>query len=141
MLVVCSRIYVEITVDFGTEAVLGKHPSHSLPDNGFRFAYEEFLGSGETLASRIAGMAYIHLVRKLLSGETDFFCIDNNDIISTVHVRSERSLVLAAQHHCYSGSQTTDNLIGRINHYPLFLNHTRGSRHCFVALCVHCVDF
>ena len=96
-------------------------------------ASEKFLGSSETLTSRIAGVTYIDLICELLPGETDFLGVDYDNIIAAVHVRGVVHLVLAAQHDSHFGSKATHDLVCCINHYPFLLDHVRVSRHCFVA--------
>lgn len=126
-------IYMKVAVHLVAQAGLGEHLADCLPDYGFRLAYEKLLGSSETLASGIAGVTYIDLVRELLPCETDLVGIDYDYIIAAVHVRGVVHLVLAAQHDSHFGSKATHDLVCCINHYPFLLDHVRVSRHCFVA--------
>lgn len=92
-------IYMKIPVHLGTKAGLGEHLTDGFPDYGFRFAGEKLLGVSETLTSGITGVVNIDLVCEFLSGETDLFGIDYDNIITAVHIRGIVHLVLAAENH------------------------------------------
>ena len=126
-------INIQVAVKFVTKAGFGEHSANCFPDYGFRLTSKKILGGGETLASGISGVMYINLVSQLLSCETNFFCIDNDYIITTVQVGGEVHLVLSAEHHCNLRSKSTYDLVVSINHYPFLVDCVRGSRHCFVA--------
>ena len=89
-----------------------------------RLAIEHLFRCGETLAARITGVANVHTVRQLLAGEADLVGVDDDDVVTTVHVRREIRLVLATEDKSDAGSETTQHLIGRINNVPFFLDGT-----------------
>ena len=121
MRVLRTFIYIEVAEQLGTETVLRKHSLDGMLHDKGRLAIEHFFGRSETLATRITGMADVHLVGQFLSRETDLLGVDDDDVVTTVGVGSEIRFVLAAEDKSDAGSETTQHLIGRINNVPLFL--------------------
>lgn len=100
MFVVRTCIYMKVAVQFVSEAVLREHSANCFPDYGIRFTDEKILGCRETLASGIAGVTNIDLVCEFFTCETDFLGVDNDNIVTAVHVGGKIHLVLSAQNHC-----------------------------------------
>ena len=84
-------------------------------------------------------MANVHLVGHLLTSESYLVRVDYDDVVTTIHMRSERRLVLTTKNESKSGSKTAYHLVGSIDHNPLLLDITCLEGYRFVALCVHLV--
>ena len=133
-------IKVEIVDELRTKTVLGKHAFYGHPYDFSRLFPEHFLRCREALPAGITRMADILLVSHFVSSEPYLVRIDDDDIVSAVHVRSIARFVLTAKNESYSGSKTAEHQVGGIDNDPLFLDIASFERYCFVTLCVHCLD-
>ena len=70
-------------------------------------------------------MAEILLVERLVAGHADLARVDDDDEITGVDVRRVLGLVLAPKTQGDFRSQTTQNLVGAVNHVPLALDFVR----------------
>ena len=113
-----SLIKIQVVDKLRAETVFRKHAFNGHPDKLRRFLLHDFLRCSETLSTRISGVTDIHLVSHLVSGEPDLVRIDDDDIVTAVHVRSIARLVLAAKDKRYSGSKTAEHQVGGINENP-----------------------
>ena len=119
-----SCIHIEVAEELGTEAVLRKHSLDGMLHDKGRLAIEHILGRSETLSTGITGVTDVHFVSQLLAREADLVGVDDDDVVTTVHVRREIRFVLATEDKGNAGSETTQHLIGRINNVPFFLDGT-----------------
>ena len=124
MRVLRTFIYIEVAEQLGTETVLRKHSLDGMLHDKGRLAVEHILGRSETLSSGVTGVTNVHFVGQLLAGKADLVGVDDDDVVTTVHVRREIRLVLATEDKSDAGSETTQHLIGRINNVPFFLDGT-----------------
>ena len=119
MLVLGTLVDVEVVEQLCGQFVFGKHTL----DN----AAEEFLvavGLGDDV-SRSAGLltAGVHTVTEinavghLLSSELNLVGIDDDDVVTAIHVGSEAGLVLTTKELSHFGSETAENLIGGVYRY------------------------
>lgn len=125
MRVLASFIQIKVVEKLCTKTVLRKHALHGVPDKICRFLREYLGRSAETLTSRITRMTDIDPVCHLLAGEPYLACIDDDDVVTTIHVRSEVRLVLAPEDKRYPGSKTTEDQVSCIDDNPLFVHCSR----------------
>ena len=138
MFVACVEIQVmELLL---TQTCLGKHAFDGVLENGQRLALKQILRRAKTLTSRITGVADVLPLGKLLSGQTYFVCVEDDDVVTAVSVRSEVGFVFATEQKHYPACKTAEDLIGSINDNPLFRGVLFVDRQCFVAKCVHSLD-
>ena len=87
-------------------------------------------------AARVARMAVVHLVLGLVAGDAELVGVDDDDEIAGVHVRGVDGLVLATQSVCHFTGDTTEHLVGGVNHKPLVHHFGRlgaeGLHECFL---------
>ena len=133
-------IYIKVCEDVCTKTCLGEHTLYCSPDKFCGFLLENLLGSAETLATRITGIANVNTVSHLLSLEDHLLCVYYDDVVTTVYVRSEAGLCLATEDKSNAGSETTKSETCRVNDNPILVYSRLVQRYCFVALCVHCLD-
>ena len=135
MLRTCVK--VEVVDDFASKTILREHTLDSHPYKLGRSLLEDLLRCGESLSTRVSGVADLPSVSHLLASEPYFVRIDYDDVVTAVEVRSEGRFVLAAEDKSNSGSKTAEHQVGSINHKPLFLDIASFERYSFVTLCVH----
>ena len=80
---------------------------------------------GFTNATRVAGVAIVFLVLRLVSGHNDISGVDDDNIITGVNVGREFWLVLAAQTTCDFAGHTTEDFALGVNHVPVTLDFMR----------------
>jgi hypothetical protein len=61
----------------------------------------------------------------LVAGDADLVGVDDDDEITGVDVRRVNGLVLAAQTECHFAGDTSEHLVGGVNHKPLVLHFGR----------------
>ena len=73
-------------------------------------------------------MVVIEFVLELGTGNADFVCVDDDDVIAGVHVRGEDGFVLSTQAMGNSGRQTAEDFVARVDDKPIALDGGRCSR-------------
>ena len=134
-------VHIHVLEQLGSQTILGEHALEHLQEQGVHTSLgaatlrlcHEFGGSAEALATGIAGIAHILVVGPLFAGHAHLVGVDNNHIVTTVYVRREVGLVLAAQQFCNLCAQTAQYLVGSIDNYPLFLDGCGVSRNGLVT--------
>ena len=141
LLVLGTCIDVQVVDELVAQTGLGQHTAHRLADEFLGTRGKDLAGRGEALAAGIAGVAGVNAVGHLLAGETNLLGIDDDDVVTTVHMRGVTGLVLATEHEGYAGSQATEHEVGCINEDPLLVHSCLVQGNCLVAKCVHCLDY
>ena len=73
-------------------------------------------------------MVVVKLILKLGTGDADFVCVDDNDVVAGVHVRGEDGFVLSTQPMGDSGGQSAEDFVARVDDKPIALDGGRCSR-------------
>lgn len=115
-------VYLEAYRLCAALARVGHHAEDSLLNDPFGMGLAEFGRSGYNLIANIAGVAGVDLGAFLVAGKDDFVRIDDDDIITAVHVRGEDSLVLSTQQVSCCDADLTEYLVGSVDNIPLALN-------------------
>ena len=123
-----------------TKTGLREHTLNSSPDQFGRSLSEDLGRRREALSTRVTGVARIDAFGHLLSGEGYLLGVDDDDVVTAVHVGGEARLRLATEDKRDAGSKTTKREIRRVNDDPLFVHSALVQGYCLVALCVHCLD-
>ena len=79
-------------------------------------------GSIESLSAWITSITCVDLVSLLLTREDNLCSVDDDNVVSTIYVRSERWLILATQQLCHFRAKATNNLVTCIDYDPLLLS-------------------
>ena len=106
VLVFSASIHKQVGKQLTTQTALGQHTPHCLFDNALRVLGQQFAGRLEALSARIARVPDIDLVGHFLTGQFDFFGVDNDHVITTINVRCEIRLVFAPDDFGYFTGQT-----------------------------------
>jgi hypothetical protein len=61
----------------------------------------------------------VHFVFALVAGYSNFFCVQNDDVITGINVRSVFRFMLTAQATSQFSSQTAQSFTGRVNNIPV----------------------
>ena len=126
-------VNVQVVDELVTKTGLGQHALHRPTDEFGGSFCKDLAGRGEALATRITGVANVNAVGHLFAGKTNLICIDDDDVVTTVHMRGVTGLVLATQHQGDAGSQATEHEVGCINDEPLLVHSCLVQGNCFVA--------
>lgn len=81
------------------------------------------------------------LLGRLLARECNLVCIDDDDEVTHIHVRSEGRLVLAAKKYCCVGCYATQYNAFSIDDVPLWLRIARLWTKCTHALALVPLQF
>ena len=135
-----AGINMQVAEDLATKTCLGEH-SFNGPPHQFSGSFREDLPrSRETLATRVTRVASVNAAVHLVSLESHLVSVDDDDVVTAIHVRGEAGFVLSAEDESNPGSKTAKRKIRGIDDNPLFVHSRLIERDCFVAKCVHCLD-
>src|SRR3569833_372365 len=105
-----------------TERPFWQHAFDRLFERTPRKTLLHFLEIGFVNPARIAGMAEILFIGFLRARHTQLSCIDDDDEIARIDVRSKFRFVLAAQSECHFAGNTSEDFVRRVNHEPVALD-------------------
>ncbi len=108
-----------------TQFGLGQHAFHPALDDADVVLFQHFHGQGNLQAARVVRKVFVFFLVPLVAGETDFFGVENDDVIARVGVGGVGGLILAAQNGGQLGAQAASHLIFGIHHVPLALGFLR----------------
>lgn len=110
------------------QTVAGDHTLNSLDHDALGMcAFQNLLGRALLDAARVAGVPVVDLVVALVAGHLHLVGVDDDDIVTHVHVGGEGRLVLAAQDVGDDRGQATQNDAFGVDQDPLFLDVRRSS--------------
>ena len=89
---------------------------------GWKATVQNLVGSPLFNAARMACMPIIGLGATLITGQMHLFSIDDDDVITAIHIWCVGWLVLTAYAHGNKRSKTPKNEIGCVNDEPVFLD-------------------
>ena len=133
-------IDIQVAKELVTKTGLREHSFYGPPYKFSSPLRDDFPRRGETLSTGIAGVANVHAIVHLVTLEGHLLSVDDDDIVTAIHVGSEAGLGLATKDKSNPGSKTAKRKIRGIDDDPLFLYSSLVKGDCFVAKCVHCLD-
>ena len=140
MRVLGACIDMQIADELVTKTGLGEHSFDGPPHQFGGSLRKDLLGSRETLATRITGVANVNTIVHLVTLEGNLLSVDDDDVVTAIHVRGVARFGLAAKDKSNPGCKTAKRKIRGIDDDPLFLYSSLVKGDCFVAKCVHCLD-
>lgn len=133
MVVVRALVDIKVLEDGIAESVLRKHAAHGMFKDEDGLALHLLSHGSGTLATRITRVAHVVLLCHFVSGQDNFLCIDDDDIITTIAVGSKACLPFATQNHGNLARQAAEDLTFGINHIPFFVGIFLVDTYCFVT--------
>ena len=132
-----ASVDAELAEHLCAEAVLREHALDGVLEDARREAVEHLAGRRERRAALIAGMTEVRLLDELLARELHFVCIDDDDVVTRIHMRRVRRFILAAKDFRDLSCEAADRLAFRVDNIPFALDigsicHERGL-HCGCA--------
>ena len=79
----------------------------------------------------------VNLVGHFLAGESDFVRIDDDDVVTTIEMRSVIRFCFTSEDAGNGGGQSTNNHLLGINNNPFFLHDLFVCRNCSVTYLIH----
>ena len=92
-----AAIHFQLPINIPTKPIVRNHSANGAFDQQFRMPSAARPGTFRFVATDIAGKTHVTFLFFLLSGEPDFFRIDDHNEISCVYVRREDRFFFAAQ--------------------------------------------
>lgn len=119
----CAIEYIKIVQDMTSETAFGQHAFNCVTDDLVCtvLALAQLGRSVETLSARITSITGVHLVGFFLASEYHLSGIDDDNIVTTVYVRSEVRFVLSTQNLGNLRAKTANYLVCGVDNNPLFL--------------------
>ena len=90
-------IDMQIVDDLVTKACLREHTLHCSPYEFSRSLCEDLLRGRETLSAWITSVTNVNTISHLAAFEDNLLCVDDDDVVTAVNMRSESRFVLAAK--------------------------------------------
>ena len=110
MLMIGTCIHLQLLEHGATQWVLGEHALHCGLNDPLRMRLAQLAKSNRLHVTDVARMLVIDLVFFLITGHADFLRIDDDDVVTGIHVWRIFRLVLAAQTRCNLGRKTSQGL-------------------------------
>src|SRR5687768_10397715 len=117
-----AGVDVELLANAPAETILRKHAEHGVLEDALRTSLEHLLERHDATAARITGVATVLLLLGTLRGHHYLFGVDHDDKITTVHVRREQRLMLAAKNARDRRSEASYGLSVGVDDPPLLLD-------------------
>lgn len=137
MRVLGTCVNFELTQYSTTETVVGNHALHSPLNEQFWTALADALDVFDLLIADVACLGGVDLLSLFLAAEAHFSCIEDDDEISSINVRSKDWLGFTTQDVGGGHSDISKNLILGINDVPLTVGLFLGfSGECLHVNCV-----
>jgi hypothetical protein len=128
MRVIRIRIHAQLeTKHLTSECGFRKHAEDGLLDHALRMLGEHGGERRESLVSHVAGVMEIALLLGLATRDANLGRVDDDDVVTRVHVRRERWLVLAAYDACDFGGQSSEHHAFGVDDEPVVLDVARCS--------------
>ncbi len=139
MRVLRTGVDLEVAQERISEAGLGKHALDCVTEYELGFPAELVGGVDKPLAARVTRVPYIDLVGHFLSRESYLVGIDDDNVVTAIHVGSVTGFVLAAQDLRHLRRKTAQNLPLRVDDDTFLVDRLRVCGDCFVNLLIHFV--
>src|SRR6476661_4772430 len=122
-----AAVHLQLLDHRVAERALGQHALDGLLQRAAGVPGLHVAEVGLADAAGEAGVAVVLLVELLGAGDPELGGVDDDDEVAGVDVRRVDGLVLAAQTECCFAGNTSEHLVGGVNHKPLVL-HVSGFR-------------
>lgn len=130
----CTRVDLQFFEHRPTQRIARQHPFDSPLDYPLRMAVTQVFEANALNPARITRVAIIHLIRSFISRDPNFFRVDHDDVITSVHMRRVLGFVFASQASRNFSGQTAERLIFRVNHEPRMFDILCADTYGFHAL-------
>ena len=121
MLVFGAGIYIEVAEQLVAQTILGQHAFHHFTEEAILTLGHKACGSYLALSAGISGVTQINAIVPFVASQNDFVGIDNDNVVSTINVRSEVGFVLASEQLSDLRAQASQRLAVCINDHPFFV--------------------
>lgn len=115
-----SRAFVnkELSIHGVAKAAFGQHAANCAFNDPGRVFGEDLPRRCRFLTAGITTVREIDLVIHLFAGKADLSGVDNDDVVTAIHVRCEAGLVLAHQQVGHTRRKAANNLAFRVDDMP-----------------------
>lgn len=114
-----ASVNAELAVHLSAETVLRQHALDCMLENALRETLQHVASRRERRATLVAGMTEIRLIREFLTREFYFLCIDDDDVITRINVRSKGRFIFTAKNFCDFSCEAADSLAFSVYNVPL----------------------
>ena len=130
-----ASIYMKFGENLSTEAVVRNHAFNSELYHSYRVIFQHIASFYIAVAAEVTGMTEIDFLSQFFAGQNNLICIDNDYVITGVHMRGKGRFVFTAQDFCNLCSQAAQSLISCVNNEPFAFDVRRISHKRFHRLC------
>lgn len=121
-------VHVHVLDKATAKTVLGEHAFHNANKEGVNSSFDvlveafldEDFGCEFALTAGISGVVQINLVSKFFTGDDDFVCVDDDNVVAAVHEGAITGFVFSAQNFGNFCAEATKNLVCSVDNYPFF---------------------
>ncbi len=119
MVVLSTGVNFQFTVHSATQRTTWQHAFNSFFDDHFRLSSLKFLEVSRLKTTWEASVSVVHFVLCLVTGYSNFFGIDYDDVVTGINVRSVLSFMLTAQATSNLSSDATQSFTFGVNYVPV----------------------
>src|ERR1700737_1409954 len=125
-----APVDLELLQLLAAELGLGKHSADRGFDHPLGSLCRHLPGRDRLEASRVARMPMVDLFLTFTSRQKNLLRVDHNDEVPGVEVGHVMGVLLAGKEGSGPGSQTAEDLTGRVHDEPVVANLARAQRRC-----------
>ena len=119
-----AGVYLQVFEQGGAQTGAGQHALDCFFDDERRFLCQIVGRGSETLAAGISGVTRVDLLGHLVARELHLLRIDDDDVVTAIHVGRVAGLVLASEDLRDLRCKTSQYLVRSVDDDP-FLGHRR----------------
>ena len=132
MRVLAASINPQVGHLLARQTVTGQHALYRFGDSTLRVgAFEDFTCSAVLDAAGMTGVPIVCFIGAFFASQLDFIRIDDDDIVTHIHMRGKAWLVLATKEHRDNRGQTAKNDAFSVNQDPFLVDVCRCRRKSF----------
>lgn len=113
--------YMEVGDEAVAETVLRKHTANNLGKELSGVLLEFLLRGAEALATWITRVADINAIGHFLTGQLNFVCVDDDNVVTAVLIRGKAWLVLATEDLSNLRAHAAEDLALSVDYNPTLL--------------------
>src|SRR3989338_6867115 len=120
-----TAVHLELLDHGVAERALGQHALDGLLDRAARVLGLHVAEVGGVDTAGVTRVTVVNLVEGFGARHADFGRVDDDDVVTGIDVRRVNGLVFAAQTESHFTGNSSEDLVGRVNHKPLVLHVSR----------------
>lgn len=114
-----TSVYMQFLDDLIAQTVVGNHTPNSQFHHSYRVVLQHIPCFGVFVAAQIPGVTEVNLLHQFFAGQFHLSSVDDDHVITGIHMRGKSRFIFTAEHFGNFCSQTAQSLVSGIHYIPL----------------------